>query len=213
MACSSASPWDDSAELHSTLPIRELRDLTRRRRQLIGENSRERNRVQKVLEDANVKLGGVLSDVFCVSGRLMLQALLDGSSVRIRLPSLRKEGTSQNSADSGFHRRPSPHRSPTLPDPPRSTSSAVSRRRGRGSQPGDPQPYGRSSSRRSVLSATEHSRHQGGIGSQHPGRGRCRHPTVSDRRSAQLVGGTVSCQSRKAAVWRRASAPIEETFG
>jgi transposase len=39
------------------LAIRELRDLTRRRRQLIGENSRERNRVQKVLEDANVKLG------------------------------------------------------------------------------------------------------------------------------------------------------------
>lgn len=60
------------------LAIRELRDLTRRRRQLIGENSRERNRVQKVLEDANVKLGDVLSDVFCVSGRLMLQALLDG---------------------------------------------------------------------------------------------------------------------------------------
>ncbi len=60
------------------LPIRELRDLTRRRRQLIGENSRERNRIQKVLEDGNVKLGGVLSDVFCVSGRLMLQALLDG---------------------------------------------------------------------------------------------------------------------------------------
>src|SRR6202166_5151500 len=60
------------------LAIRELRDLTRRRRQLIGENSRERNRVQKILENANVKLGDVLSDVFCVSGRLMLQALLDG---------------------------------------------------------------------------------------------------------------------------------------
>ena len=55
------------------LAIRELRDLTRRRRQLIGETSRERNRIQKILEDANVKLGDVLSDVFCVSGRLMLQ--------------------------------------------------------------------------------------------------------------------------------------------
>ncbi len=60
------------------LVIRELRDLTWRRRQLIGENSRERNRVQKVLEDANIKLGDVLSDVFCVSGKLMLAALLDG---------------------------------------------------------------------------------------------------------------------------------------
>lgn len=59
------------------LAIRELRDLTRRRRQLIGENSRDRNRVQKILEDANVKLGDVLSDVFCVSGRLMLTALLE----------------------------------------------------------------------------------------------------------------------------------------
>jgi transposase len=57
--------------------IRELRDLTRRRRQLIAEGSRERNRIQKVLEDGNVKLGDVLSDVFCVSGRLMLQALLE----------------------------------------------------------------------------------------------------------------------------------------
>src|ERR1044072_5458251 len=38
----------------------------------------ERNRVQKVLEEANVKLGSVLSDVFGVSGQLMLEALLDG---------------------------------------------------------------------------------------------------------------------------------------
>jgi transposase len=60
------------------LVIRELRDLTRRRRQLIGENSRERNRIQKIMEDANIKLGDVLADVFGTSGRLMLQALLDG---------------------------------------------------------------------------------------------------------------------------------------
>jgi transposase len=42
--------------------IRELRDLTRRRRTLVGDGAAERNRVQKVLEDANVKLGNVLSD-------------------------------------------------------------------------------------------------------------------------------------------------------
>jgi len=59
--------------------IRELRDLTRRRRQLVGEGARERNRVQKILEDANVKLGDVLSDVFGMSGRLMLSALLEGT--------------------------------------------------------------------------------------------------------------------------------------
>src|ERR1035438_8262605 len=50
-------------------PIRELRDLTRYRKQLIGDGTSERNRLQKILEDANVKLGNVLSDVFGVSGQ------------------------------------------------------------------------------------------------------------------------------------------------
>jgi len=58
--------------------IRELRDLTRRRRQLVAEGTRERNRIQKVLEDANVKLGDVLRDVLGLSGRLILNALLEG---------------------------------------------------------------------------------------------------------------------------------------
>jgi transposase len=61
-------------------PIRELRDLTRRRKRLLGAGTSEKNRVQKVLEDANVKLGNVLSDVFGVSGQLMLDALLEGQS-------------------------------------------------------------------------------------------------------------------------------------
>ena len=73
------------------LVIRELRDLTRRRRQLIGENTRERNRVQKVLEDANIKLGDVLSDVFCVSGKLMLAALLDGQMTAEQIADLAKK--------------------------------------------------------------------------------------------------------------------------
>lgn len=58
--------------------VRELRDLTRRRRQLVGEKAREHNRIQKILEDANVKLGDVLSDVLGLSGRLMIGALLEG---------------------------------------------------------------------------------------------------------------------------------------
>lgn len=58
--------------------VRELRDLTRRRRQLVSEGTRERNRIQKVLEDANVKLGDVLRDVLGLSGRLILNALLEG---------------------------------------------------------------------------------------------------------------------------------------
>lgn len=61
-------------------PIRQLRDLTRRRRQLLGAGSSERNRIQKVLEDANVKLASVLTDLFGVSGQAMLEALLEGTS-------------------------------------------------------------------------------------------------------------------------------------
>jgi len=60
--------------------IRELRDLTRRRKRLLGAGTSERNRVQKVLEDANVKLGNVLTDLFGVSGQLMLEALLQGQA-------------------------------------------------------------------------------------------------------------------------------------
>jgi len=58
--------------------VRELRDLTRQRRQLVGEKAREHNRIQKILEDANIKLGDVLSDVLGLSGRLMINALLEG---------------------------------------------------------------------------------------------------------------------------------------
>jgi len=60
--------------------IRELRDLTRRRARLNGAGTSEKNRVQKVLEDANVKLGNVLSDVFGASGQLMLDGLLEGKA-------------------------------------------------------------------------------------------------------------------------------------
>ena len=57
--------------------IRELRDLTRRRRTLLSDGAAERNRAQKVLEDANVKIGNVLTDVFGVSGQSMLEALVE----------------------------------------------------------------------------------------------------------------------------------------
>ena len=59
-------------------PIRELRNLTRYRRSLIRDRTREMQRVEKLLEDAQIKLGSVVSDVFGVSGRLILNALIDG---------------------------------------------------------------------------------------------------------------------------------------
>lgn len=63
--------------------IRELRDLTRYRKKLLANGAAERNRIQKVLEDANIKLGSVLSDVFGVSGQRMLHALVEKTSVDV----------------------------------------------------------------------------------------------------------------------------------
>jgi transposase len=61
-------------------PIRELRDLTRYRTKLGQQVTAEKNRVQKVLEDANIKLSSVATDIFGVSGREMIKALLEGDS-------------------------------------------------------------------------------------------------------------------------------------
>jgi transposase len=58
--------------------IRELRDLTRYRKRLIQTHTAEQQRVQKTLEDAGIKLDSVASDVFGVSGRQMLGALIAG---------------------------------------------------------------------------------------------------------------------------------------
>ena len=59
-------------------PIRQLRDLTRYRRTLIRERAREKQRLEKILEDAQIKLSAVVSDLFGVSGRAMIEALIAG---------------------------------------------------------------------------------------------------------------------------------------
>jgi transposase len=69
-------------------PIRDLRDLTRHRTQLVGEKSRTANRIQKVLEDANVKLGSVATNVMGQSGRAILRALIDGETDPTKLAEL-----------------------------------------------------------------------------------------------------------------------------
>jgi transposase len=69
-------------------PLRNLRDLTRHRAQLAGEHTRVANRIHKLLEDANVKLGAVASDVLGKSGRAMLQALLNGEQDGAKLAEL-----------------------------------------------------------------------------------------------------------------------------
>jgi transposase len=72
-------------------PIRELRDLTRQRTQLIGERASAANRIQKVLEDANIKLAGVATDVLGVSGRDMLEALIAGETDPVKLADLARK--------------------------------------------------------------------------------------------------------------------------
>ena len=58
--------------------VRELRELTRRRKTLVRDRAREANRLHKTLEDTGIKLDCVASDILGVSGRLMLDALLAG---------------------------------------------------------------------------------------------------------------------------------------
>ena len=69
-------------------PQRDLRELTRHRATLVRERSRVVNRLQKLLEDANLKLGDVLSDVLGQSGRAMLRALAAGETDPHRLAAL-----------------------------------------------------------------------------------------------------------------------------
>jgi len=83
-------------------PIRDLRDLTRYRKRQIQERTREVNRLQKVLEEAGLKLTCVLSDIMGMSGRAMVHALAGGTTdpaviadlargrLRGKLPALRQ---------------------------------------------------------------------------------------------------------------------------
>src|SRR5207245_1024175 len=66
-------------------PIRELRDLTRYRVSLVQEINRIANRIQKVLEDANIKLASVATDALGASGRAILEAMLAGERDSARL--------------------------------------------------------------------------------------------------------------------------------
>ena len=60
------------------MEIRDLRDLTRYRRKLIQNGTQEKNRVHRILQDANLKLTTYVSDIFGVSGRTLLHAIVNG---------------------------------------------------------------------------------------------------------------------------------------
>ena len=102
MARRFAAPWLAQGQFHPAGPIRELRERTRYRKTLVQERAQEANRLHKVLESANIKLGAVASDVLGTSGRAMLAALLAGEQdavamaelargrLRAKLPALRQ---------------------------------------------------------------------------------------------------------------------------
>src|SRR3954454_23430723 len=71
-------------------PIRQLRDLTRARTAITRERGREGQRLEKLLEDAGIKLSAVASDILGVSGRQMLEALIAGNHDPVALAELAK---------------------------------------------------------------------------------------------------------------------------
>ena len=77
-------------------PIRELRNLTRYRRAQIQERTRETQRLDKILQDAGIKLSSVASDILGMSGRAMLAALIEGPSIRRRWPISRRAGCARS---------------------------------------------------------------------------------------------------------------------
>jgi transposase len=89
-------------ELCAPKPIRDLRNLTRYRKTQIQERAREANRLHKALEDTGIKLDCVATDILGVSGRLMLDALVHGTTdpgvladlakgrLRAKLPALKE---------------------------------------------------------------------------------------------------------------------------
>lgn len=78
--------------------IRQLRDLTRHRRKLQHNIASEKNRLQKYLEDANIKLASVASDIFGVTGRDILKQLIKGNTKADELCELAR-GTLKNKKD------------------------------------------------------------------------------------------------------------------
>jgi transposase len=70
-------------------PTQELRDLTRTRKQMVKQRAQHVNRLHKVLEDANLKIGAYVTDITGVTGRAILNALIGGETAPEKLAQLR----------------------------------------------------------------------------------------------------------------------------
>lgn len=69
-------------------PTQQMRDLLRTRKQMVRERASHTQRIQKTLEDANIKLDSVVTDILGLSGRRMIQALIDGQTMPQALAAL-----------------------------------------------------------------------------------------------------------------------------
>jgi transposase len=96
----------DPGFVRAPAPVRQLRDLTRLRSTLTSERSREIQRLEKLLEDAGIKLSSVATDIMGVSGRAMLAALIDGVTDPADLADLAKADAFEDTgADRGADRQ------------------------------------------------------------------------------------------------------------
>ena len=161
-------------------PVRQLRDLTRRRVQLTQDATRERNRVQKLLEQVNVKIGSVLTDVFGVSGLHMLLALLDGLAAPEEIAGLTRIGQAQDPATDRSTRRQSHERSCAILDPRLFAAPGLLRRGSGGTRRRNPPAHATLYVSESLHTVTNHSRSRPTFGSHDLGRDRARPRLLSD---------------------------------
>lgn len=76
--------------------IRDLRDLTRYRKKLIQDSTQEKNRIHKILQDANIKITTHISDIFGISGRNIIEALINGEKITVEKISSMVKGKLKN---------------------------------------------------------------------------------------------------------------------
>jgi transposase len=173
----------------------EMRNLPRTRKQLVREQSSHVPRVQKTLEDANIKLDSVLTDLMGKSGRAMLEALIAGETSPAKLASLadRRVKASPEEFREALRGRVTKHHS--LPAAPASQSDRRSRRRhGRGRRASGDEPWALSHRSRP---RNVGSRHQEPRRSRHRLRNRHRHEPIRFGRTSPLMGLHMSAQRRE----------------
>ena len=126
-------------------PIRRLRDLARYRIDLVAARTAEKNRVEKLLEDTCIKLSVVASDIFGVSGRAMMAALIAGERDPKALAQLARSRmrTKLDRLEEAFHGRFDDHHRFLLPDARPRRRHQRRHRRGRRADRGEPGPFRR----------------------------------------------------------------------